>query len=75
MSVDRILIVEDEKLFAQLLSDALSDQENVEVNMASNGKIALQMIEDTEYNLVLTDIHMPEMNGREFLKTSTRLEQ
>lgn len=68
MSVDRILIVEDEKLFAQLLSDALSDQENVEVNMASNGKIALQMLEDTEYNLVLTDIHMPEMNGREFLK-------
>lgn len=68
MSVDRILIVEDEKLFAQLLSDALSDQENVEVSMASNGKIALQMLEDTEYNLVLTDIHMPEMNGREFLK-------
>ena len=48
MSVDRILIVEDEKLFAQLLSDALSDQENVEVSMASNGKIALQMLEDTE---------------------------
>jgi len=68
MSVDRILIVEDEKLFAQLLSDALSDQENVEVSMASNGKIALQMFEDTEFNLVLTDIHMPEMNGREFLK-------
>ena len=68
MSVDRILIVEDEKLFAQLLSDALSDQENVEVSMASNGKIALQMLEDTEFNLVLTDIHMPEMNGREFLK-------
>ena len=43
-------------------------KKNVEVNMASNGKIALQMAEDTEYNLVLTDIHMPEMNGREFLK-------
>ena len=68
MSVDRILIVEDEKLFAQLLSDALSDQENVEVSIASNGKIALEMIDETEFNLVLTDIHMPEMNGREFLK-------
>ena len=55
-------------MFAQLLSDALSDQENVEVSIASNGKIALEMIEETEFNLVLTDIHMPEMNGREFMK-------
>ena len=68
MSTDRILVVEDEKLFAQLLSDALSDQENVEVSIAPNGKVALEMIAETEFNLVLTDIHMPEMNGREFLK-------
>lgn len=68
MSVDRILVVEDEKLFAQLLSDALSDQESIEVSMASNGKIALEMLEQGDYSLVLTDINMPEMNGREFLK-------
>ena len=68
MSTDRILVVEDEKLFAELLSDALSDQENVEVSIAPNGKVALEMIAQTEFNLVLTDIHMPEMNGREFLR-------
>lgn len=65
----KILIVEDEKLFAQLLSDALSDNEDTDVELASNGRIALQMMDSTDYDLVLTDIHMPEMNGREFLKS------
>lgn len=68
MATDKILVVEDEKLFAQLLSDALSDQDSLEVHMASNGKEALEMLKNEEYSLVLTDIHMPEMNGREFLK-------
>ena len=40
----------------------------LKLKYCSNGKIALEMMDETEFNLVLTDIHMPEMNGREFLK-------
>lgn len=65
----KLLIVEDEKLFAQLLSDAFSDIEGTEVDMAGNGKEALEMLSKKTYDLVLTDIHMPEMNGRELLKS------
>jgi CheY-like chemotaxis protein len=64
----KILIVEDERLFAQLLSDALRALPNVTVEVAENGALALEMFERNEYDLIFTDIHMPEMNGVEFLK-------
>lgn len=64
----RILIVEDEKLFSQLLCDALSDLEATAVDLAANGQEALEKILQTEYDLIITDIQMPFMNGRDLLK-------
>ena len=65
----KLLIVEDERLFAQLLCDALSDIEGTEVEIAHNGREALVKISESNYDLILTDIQMPEMNGKELLKT------
>ena len=67
-TMKRILIVEDERLFAQLLCDALSDQEDTEVVVAHNGREALEIMDESQFDLLLTDIHMPELNGRELLK-------
>jgi len=64
----RLLIVEDEKLFSQLLCDALADIEGTEVDIAHNGNEALEKIANTSYDLILTDIQMPQMNGKELLK-------
>ena len=64
----RILIAEDEKLFSQLLCDALSDLEATAVDLAANGQEALEKILQTEYDLIITDIQMPFMNGRDLLK-------
>ncbi|PCJ18764.1 MAG: hypothetical protein COB02_10040 [Candidatus Cloacimonadota bacterium] len=68
MNLRNILIVEDELLFSQLLSDALQDAGNYCIDLASNGKEALEALNNKEYELVMTDIHMPEMNGQEFIK-------
>ncbi|MCO4781155.1 MAG: response regulator [Candidatus Cloacimonetes bacterium] len=63
-----ILIIEDEKLFSQLLSDALQDDGKYSIDLAENGKEAFKLMQDKEYELVMTDIHMPEMSGQEFIK-------
>lgn len=64
----KILIVEDERLFAQLLSDALMILPGIHVDVAANGQEGLKALESGEYDLIFTDIHMPEMNGEDFLK-------
>jgi DNA-binding response OmpR family regulator len=62
----RILVVDDEinqgKLYVQELGD-----EGYEVDVASSGQQALEMIKDGEYNLVVLDIGMPDMDGLEAL--------
>ena len=68
INLRNILIVEDEKLFSQLLSVALQDAGKYSIDLASNGNEALDLIGKKEYELVMTDIHMPEMNGQDFIK-------
>ena len=41
----------------------LLEQEGAKVDTASNGKEALEMCKEISYNLILMDIHMPEMDG------------
>jgi len=60
----RILVVEDIPL-NQLLMKTLLDDFGFERDIASNGKIAIEMITNCHYDLVLMDLQMPEMNGFE----------
>lgn len=60
-------MVEDERLFAQLLSDALSSIPGVQVQTAANGEDALAIMQSQRFDLIFTDIHMPKMNGIQFL--------
>ena len=63
-----VLVAEDENFQRLALLDILSmcDYETVEVE---NGKIAMEKLYDESYdfNLVLLDLNMPEMNGFEVL--------
>jgi DNA-binding response OmpR family regulator len=63
----RILLVEDEPVLAETYQLILSTQPYL-CDYAENGKIALEMCSKKEYDLVLLDIMMPEMNGIEFLE-------
>jgi CheY-like chemotaxis protein len=58
----RILVVEDERSIGQMLADLLAD-EGYAVDLADNGRQALEKIESNSYDLILTDLRMPELDG------------
>jgi signal transduction histidine kinase/ActR/RegA family two-component response regulator len=63
----RVLIAEDNKVNAMVLTRFL-EKWNVQSKLAENGKIATEMLNDEVFDLVLMDLHMPEMDGREAAK-------
>jgi len=60
-----ILLVDDDDLTLRLLEKVL-EAENVHIEMAQNGKEALEKLGATKFNLVICDIQMPEIRGEEF---------
>jgi DNA-binding NtrC family response regulator len=63
---ERILVVDDEDIIRESLSFILR-KEKYEVEEAANGKIAFEMLKESSYDLVITDLEMPEMKGIELL--------
>ena len=63
----RILIVDDEPLIRKILIKYLQDK-NYILDTAEDGTGALEKLSSTPYDLVLTDLRMPKMGGRELLK-------
>jgi two-component system response regulator (stage 0 sporulation protein F) len=64
--MSKILVVEDEQHQRELYAMELQD-EGYEVEQASNGREAVEMVRSTKYDLVILDIRMPEMDGIEAL--------
>lgn len=60
----RILLVDDNKMNI-LLAQTVIKKYKIVTDVAYNGKEALDLFEKNRYDLVLTDIQMPEMNGEE----------
>ncbi|GAA4864113.1 hypothetical protein GCM10023310_49540 [Paenibacillus vulneris] len=60
----RILLVEDHEINQQVACEMLQ-QHGYEVEIAGNGKEAMIKLEESDWDLVLMDIHMPEMDGCE----------
>ena len=62
-----ILLVDDEQSQRTILKRVL-EREGHEIETADNGKTALQLLRKTQFNLVISDMRMPQMNGRDLLK-------
>jgi DNA-binding response OmpR family regulator len=62
--VKRILVVEDEPAISDVCQRVLIG-EGFEVDIAVNGEVAQDMIEEKQYDSCLIDIRTPRMNGRE----------
>jgi len=58
----RILLVEDDEINQQVAYE-LINLLGMEVTIAANGRIAVDLIEQDEFDAVLMDIQMPEMDG------------
>lgn len=62
--MERILIVDDEKDIAELISDILED-EGYETVIANDGTSAINLITDEGFDLILLDVMMPDISGTE----------
>jgi PAS domain S-box-containing protein len=60
----KVLVVEDIAL-NQLLMKTLLDDFGFERDIAENGKIAIEKLQQKSYDIILMDLQMPEMNGFE----------
>ena len=63
----KLLIIDDERGIRNTLREILAD-EGHEVDVAENGKQGLEMAQAKAYDLIFSDIKMPEMDGLEVLK-------
>ena len=60
----RVLIVDDEKLIVKGLKFSL-EQDNMEVDVAYDGREALEKAMNNQYDIILLDVMLPELNGFE----------
>ena len=63
----KILIVEDEKMLAEILSDTLSDR-NFDVHLAYDGIHALEVIKKESFDVIVSDVMMPNLDGYSLAK-------
>lgn len=68
MSKKRVLVVEDEQALAQIVKLKLESEGVYEVTNAFNGQEALDVLSKNEFDVVLLDLVMPEMNGFDVLE-------
>lgn len=66
----RILVVEDDPTFSSLLSDILWD-EGYELVEREDGKAALITLQRQSFDLVITDLRLPGLNGLELFRKAT----
>jgi DNA-binding NtrC family response regulator len=68
---EKIMVVDDESSIRMLLDDALSS-EGFEVSLARDGQECLEKMERGDFDLVITDLNMPRLDGIEMLQQMKR---
>jgi two-component system, NarL family, response regulator DesR len=65
----RVLIADDQRLFAQALRSALSENDIDVIGIAADGSEAVRLTEELEPDVVLLDLDMPRATGFEVMET------
>ena len=71
MPAKKILVVDDEPEVRKLMEHFLTGK-GYDVRLAENGRIGLAALDTFTPDLVLLDMHMPEMDGAETLRELAR---
>ncbi len=69
----RILIVDDEELICWSLKKSFEQNVEYSVNCAYTGDDALRNIVENKYDIIITDLKLPGVNGVELIKKIRRL--
>ena len=67
MQKEKILVIDDEEFILQLSRDILS-KINYDVKAISDGNAGIQLIKNEKFDLLLTDIKMPEISGLDIIR-------
>jgi len=68
-----ILIVDDSESIREVVSFTL-ENEGYKVLIGIDGKDALKFLDGSSIDLIITDLHMPEMDGIELIKNVRKME-
>ena len=65
----KILVVDDNPDVLKLIADIL-ESNDYEVKTVSNGASAIKELENNDYDMVLTDLMMPDVDGMQVLENA-----
>lgn len=68
----KILIVDDDEVYRDVLKDAIAE-EGTELALAANGEEALVMLERSSFDILITDLNMPGIDGLTLIKRARQL--
>jgi len=70
----KILVVDDEPLMQEFLMETLERHHPYEVDLAENGKEALKKIRNDSFQLIISDIRMPDISGMDLLNRIKKID-
>jgi two-component system chemotaxis response regulator CheY len=71
----KVLVVEDSQTMRSLITSTLEQLGDVDVTEAQSGFAALKILPREKFDLILTDINMPDINGLELVNFVKRSQQ
>lgn len=72
MAIEKILVVDDEMILRNFLSETLR-RKGLDVVTAENGTRAIEQLKEQSFDLVITDMNMPDLTGIDVLKKTKEL--
>jgi two-component system chemotaxis response regulator CheY len=75
MNAKKILFVEDSPTMRRIIANSLKKLGITDVTEAENGVDALEKIHGADFDLILTDWNMPEMNGQELVEHIRKMDK
>lgn len=68
MQTKNLLVVDDSRMVRKIISVSLRHEKRIKLYEAASGLEALDKLTETDFDLIFTDINMPNMDGLEFIK-------
>lgn len=73
MTKTKLLLVDDHQMFLDGLSEILSQEPSISiVGTAKNGKVALELLQELDVDIIISDLSMPEMDGEELMSITKK---